>query len=359
MNVTLTVGYKRYIQPQYGKRTAEEKQSQNIDIAEEAEVENSGTSEIFSFALQNGQSFSVSKSEEYTADNPLWTVKKSDSEGKITEEEIDPRIIDPKNASFVEFSVLSIWLGQTGEYDMFDVNFQECMTENILEKSDYLGAVRDWRDEQSTIGNMIGYNNAVKVCSAISNFVIDQSGESDYVETADGVKKAYLVDAGDDNFVLGSGISGTGKNAGYYYAVYAPDSTLENPIVEVHSSEEKVYRIYVNEVDPENATQMEMFALCAHADRQNIHNTTTSSYEIGFEHELFRSDTPEEFTTQKKDWMSKIKELEDNVFGSSSWQDELKQMLEKFTGKNIASKKEDKEKEISEEAIQRLFEERN
>ncbi len=63
--------------------------------------------------------------------------------------------------------------------------------------------------------------------------------------------------------------SGDGKNIGVmaignqaYLAQYSEHSTPANPIVKVGD-----YEVSVNDVDPENATEIEMFALMSHLDK--------------------------------------------------------------------------------------------
>lgn len=49
-----------------------------------------------------------------------------------------------------------------------------------------------------------------------------------------------------------------------YIATYADNSTPANPLVKVGD-----YEVEVNKVDPENATELEMFALLSHMDKTN------------------------------------------------------------------------------------------
>lgn len=56
-------------------------------------------------------------------------------------------------------------------------------------------------------------------------------------------------------------------------AQYAQESTDANPVVQVTSNyggRWVSFKVHINEVDPENASQLEMFALCSHADAQGI-----------------------------------------------------------------------------------------
>ena len=62
---------------------------------------------------------------------------------------------------------------------------------------------------------------------------------------------------------------GDGKNIGVmtignqaYLAQYSKNSTPTNPIVKVGN-----YEVSINDVDPENATEIEMFALMSHLDK--------------------------------------------------------------------------------------------
>ena len=56
-------------------------------------------------------------------------------------------------------------------------------------------------------------------------------------------------------------------------ARYAADSTEENPIIQVTSNyggKTVSYNVNIKEVNPENASQLEMFALCSYADDKGL-----------------------------------------------------------------------------------------
>ena len=57
-----------------------------------------------------------------------------------------------------------------------------------------------------------------------------------------------------------------------YVARYADSSTPENPVIKIGD-----YEVLVNEVDPHNATQLEMFALLSYLDDTNQTNNTGMS----------------------------------------------------------------------------------
>ncbi|MCI8372365.1 MAG: hypothetical protein HFI75_08195 [Lachnospiraceae bacterium] len=61
-------------------------------------------------------------------------------------------------------------------------------------------------------------------------------------------------------------------------AQYAPGSTKQDPVIRVTSNyggETTSYDIHINEVNPRNATELEMFALLSYTDDQNISNGGT------------------------------------------------------------------------------------
>ena len=56
-------------------------------------------------------------------------------------------------------------------------------------------------------------------------------------------------------------------------AYYSEDSTEADPIIRVQSNyggEQRYYNVHVNEVDPKNASQLEMFALSSYMDDKGI-----------------------------------------------------------------------------------------
>ncbi|MCM1087745.1 MAG: hypothetical protein NC419_06285 [Muribaculaceae bacterium] len=79
---------------------------------------------------------------------------------------------------------------------------------------------------------------------------------------------------------LTSGIIGLGvlEDGRAYSARYAADSTAGNPVMEISvwrtnqgsGGRTDTYQVSVNQIDPSNATQLEMFVLCAHADAQEM-----------------------------------------------------------------------------------------
>lgn len=327
---------------------------------------------LYKWGVDDGMKFSVLKANSYTEDNPIMMVRGIDQCGDKFEQMFDPREIDPENASFTEFAALCMWLSQSEEYDAFQFGDLEYRVDDIFEKHNYLNVTRDKRDEQIRYGDMAAYHNTLNVCSAVSNFVLDQNSKTEYIETAYGRKKAYLVDIGTKDNGLGTSISlGVIDGVGIY-AAYAEDSTRENPIVEVHVREEETekeetYRVPINDINPRYATQMEIFALCAHYDRQkgaadpceSGFAPLKSSYYAGFTHDFFTALTVEEFVSEKHDWCNRLEEVSkrESILNadSKSWISIFEELFEAYMDEQDF---EESNEEITEQALQSLFEDR-
>lgn len=100
---------------------------------------------------------------------------------------------------------------------------------------------------QSHNGVGLGYNMYSSAPTKAENDKIFKIGDATREATADGDGKNI-------------GVMTIGNQA--YLAQYSKNSTPTNPIVKVGN-----YEVSVNDVDPENATEIEMFALMSHLDK--------------------------------------------------------------------------------------------
>ena len=101
-------------------------------------------------------------------------------------------------------------------------------------------------------------------------------------------------------------------------AKYAEESTSDNPVIEVVSNrggEKTVYGVNINEVDPNNATMLEMFALLSYADDQGL--STPNSFSSFQELKVYAMNAAqngycesvesfEDFVNVKMDWTKPI-----------------------------------------------------
>ena len=104
-----------------------------------------------------------------------------------------------------------------------------------------------------------------------------------------------------------------------YIAKYADSSTEEDPIIKVGD-----YEVRVNDVDPHNATKVEMFALMSYMDDKGlIENTGMKSfgkmtaYGAQAEYNGFCSDLsdPEMAWTKNRDWTAILQNAKETFFG--------------------------------------------
>ncbi|MBO5209692.1 MAG: hypothetical protein J6B68_10165 [Lachnospiraceae bacterium] len=235
---------------------------------------------------------------------------------------------DPRNASYDEIKSLNSYLIQEGWLREEDIDAFEYPTEDKTQKADYYNALRAWRDVQFRVGNMVGYKNAAKVCDAWSNAIKDQEGTTEYLETSQGKVKVYAKEGRLESGILDLSVFGDGNQAYSLTASYAEDSTTENPMIEVRLSslegqasiQEMTVKIAVNEVDVTSATQLEMFALCSHGDKQGLagFSKTGESYlklisEAAEGSSCTQASNLTEFLGTKQDWSALEKTTEAQI----------------------------------------------
>lgn len=114
-------------------------------------------------------------------------------------------------------------------------------------------------------------------------------------------------------------------------ATYASESTDKNPIIQVktnYGGETLAYNVAVNEVNPNQASKLEMFALCSYGDDKNPRNRSTFGsfqtlqvYETMAKHngstfisEKDSSDNWKAFMNAKTDWKNLCKEVMSLVY---------------------------------------------
>lgn len=176
---------------------------------------------------------------------------------------------------------------------------------------EYLTQMRSLKAEQRDSGDMVGYHQSEQICCVLNNYMIDLRGETQYIETETGIKKIEVREG-----ELTSGILGFGGmlDGSEYVARYADCSTANHPVVTVCVTDDrgrhKQYDIAINDIDPRNASQMEMFALLAHYEKQGTSGMYKDVYYQGMLAGLFDAKNQEEFVHQKVDWQVKLEEFE-------------------------------------------------
>jgi len=132
-------------------------------------------------------------------------------------------------------------------------------------------------------------------------------------------------------------------------ASYVTQSTSDNPIIQVGitfpGGVKETYEVVIGEIDPSNATEMEMFALCNYNDAmgQKEVSSTFGSWHVlknnGRNAELIGSfsmaHSVEEFTTVRQDWNVMVGSMKENymeagVFKQALDSDKLLEMFKEY-----------------------------
>lgn len=100
---------------------------------------------------------------------------------------------------------------------------------------------------------------------------VSQSRQSRSMEGGFSSAVEKVDQAGAGEFLGITMIPEEGKSVVYGMSAWLSEkSTPNKPIVEIHSNlngENEVYEVDISSVDPENASRMELFALCSYADQ--------------------------------------------------------------------------------------------
>jgi hypothetical protein len=144
---------------------------------------------------------------------------------------------------------------------------------------------------------------------------------------------SVIKEPSSDGKVLGlTMIQEKGTNVSWgMVATYAPESTDENPIVQVktnYGGETSVYNVAVNDINPNQASELEMFALCAYADDKNpefrstfgtyhtlqVYETMAKHNGSAYINEKDYADSWKEFQDAKTNWINLCKEVMNLVY---------------------------------------------
>lgn len=150
--------------------------------------------------------------------------------------------------------------------------------------------------------------------------------------------------------VLGMAFLDVGKSQSLgMTASYLPESTPDNPMIQVGitfpGGVKETYDIAINEIDPSNATEMEMFALCHYNDalgKKEVASTFGSWHVLknnGRNAEMIGSfsmaHSVEEFTTVRQDWNAMVGSMKEThmnagVFKQALDADKLLEMFKEY-----------------------------
>lgn len=126
-----------------------------------------GKKALASVGFPNGESISVFEADDFSKENPIYTVKHWDENGVESEYILDPRKVNPENASYLEMAVYTTYLDTTGQTkDAFGdfvgavngVN-EESVADvmDMTDKKDFLGMIYGYMQMQYDANNLEGY----------------------------------------------------------------------------------------------------------------------------------------------------------------------------------------------------------
>ena len=291
-----------------------------------------GANGITAFSYQGVmQQFEIRR--DVNGDDRKYTAIGTDKDGKTFEKEIDPYNVDPTDADFTEFAALCSYIRETenlaDETMKFVSNFE---VNDIFERMDYLATFSSemGKYEMAGLGNltlenfmphinklmetlmgatMEKYNLSLDETSSVlqdkEQQLIDNiskatqkvESENDYIISKHGaVDEINSEKASDDSVFIGMTTFPVSSLVSHMVeAVIPPESTSEDPVVQVRFNGDDgkyhVYNIHVNDVNPNSASDMEMFAYLSYQD--HIGNKTPGAFNnwaayqiMKFTHEL-------------------------------------------------------------------------
>lgn len=115
-----------------------------------------------------GETASVYRADEYTEDNPIMLVVGVDSNGKKYEQKVNPKEVNPRNASYIEMVALSTYMCKAG---LTNGTEPGVYAKDYFSKEDYLSALEDLTLCQLSSKNMQAYQYLSKKLLAYKDFI--------------------------------------------------------------------------------------------------------------------------------------------------------------------------------------------
>ncbi|SET06784.1 hypothetical protein SAMN02910413_1723 [Pseudobutyrivibrio sp. C4] len=248
-------------------------------------------------------------------DDRKYTAIGTDKDGKPFEKEIDPYNVDPTDADFTEFAALCSYIRETENLADETMKFVgDFEVNDIFESMDYLTVFSSemGKYEKAGMGNL-SLENFMPHINKLMETLMGVTMEKFNVSLDTVVEEPAEMQTKDlgFGFVLSPG-SAFGMTA---TQIINPDS--DDVIVRVKMSEAsggETFDVNISEVDPRNATAVEMFAYCQYADSigKGIAKSNFPSWNTVNRYMdpsgVFEFDSVEQAATQKFNWVEAISE---------------------------------------------------
>ena len=299
-------------------------------------------------------------------DERKYTATGTDKDGKEFSKEIDPYNVDPTDADFTEFAALCSYIRDTENLADETMKFVDNVAaDDIFERMNYLSAfsAEVGKFEFAGLSNLaaeklmphINRLMEVLINSGIGNI---EEYDVDLSESEPKDNKVQEKDLG-MGFVLTPGM-GHGMTA-----TQLINEDIDDVIVRVNISNGSSYDVNLSEVDPRNATAIEMFAYCQYADENGtgIAGNHFSSWSAlkSFMDPLggLEFSSVEEAANKKLNWVQAISEADVSFKRESTGevmdvQDVLKMLIETYS-KLESKNEEDDWRGMSDEEWEKLL----
>lgn len=270
-------------------------------------------------------SVTVYKTKDFDAANPVYKVKIWDAAGNVTERLVDISKIDSRNCDEIEMFTYSSHLADSGKCPNAQRAFMGAKSNrdslnsggSLFDKENWMDIAGEIMQMQYHAGNLKGYLDYKQFWD-----FMEQNDNSKY-DASEVTDRAQEATTKKDAAVLGIGfldVPGTNMKYGMK-AEYAEDYSPDNPVIKVtvqtlQGAEE--HFINIKEINPKNASELEMFALCNYADAagqgtggtfgswQTLKYYSDNAVHNGY---LKISSTTELFKTLKQDWASMVEAM--------------------------------------------------
>lgn len=192
----------------------------------------------------------------------------------------------------------------------------------------YYDTLKAYREQQFHKGDMVGYQETTQTCEEWNRTAGKQKDISEYLDMPQGKVNIQQKEVNLQSGILGLSVLGNEEQMYTITASYAEDSTVQNPMIEVTASlldnkgavQEIKVKVAVTQVDVTGATQLEMFALCCHGDKQGLtgFSKTGDSYQKLLRETIEGSNCESaenlmDFIGKKQDWSSLEPKMEQRI----------------------------------------------
>ncbi len=248
-------------------------------------------------------------------DDRKYTAIGIDKDGKTFEKEIDPYNVDPTDADFTEFAALCSYICETENLSDETMKFVgDFEVNDIFESMDYLTVFSSemGKYEKAGMGNL-SLENVMSHINKLMETLMGVTMEKFNVSLDTVVEEPAELQTKD----LGFGFVLSPESAFGMTATQIINPDSDDVIVRVKMSEAsggETFDVNISEVDPRNATAIEMFAYCQYADSigKGIANSNFPSWNTVNRYMdpsgVFEFDSVEQAATKKFNWVEAISE---------------------------------------------------